>query len=130
MIDDGANVSVCGKAQFVAYCKFVSLPIPATLEGRAPEIYAVNKTRLRVSGSYRFRIPVGDDFFIVFDAYVTEDDETPLIMALPELWRYKCNIDCESQCMRLKSSNATVRLTARNGHLFYEWRKQVLFTHS
>lgn len=124
-LDTGAQRSVIGKSQAIAYFRFMGLPL--VLSDSKPKVYKFGSNHKVSVGKAKFRIPYAGNRHMHVELDIINID-IPLLFGLDLLDEFKIvadNVDNRVYCKRLKRSVPIVR---KFGHLYYEWPYEMIYS--
>lgn len=115
-VDTGAQISVCGPRQALAYCRAVNIPFvlrPSQMSFKFGDFITPSK------GLLKFRLPCPDGVSLDMDIDVVDLD-VPLLLGLRELRHHKILVDYLSNTMENRYLGWKVKLNDKFGHLYWD----------
>ena len=117
-IDTGAQRSVIGRKQALAYCDFSGTPFDVdTVRNR--RVYKFGEKRYKGLGTLLIRIPVDADHFISAEVEVVDLD-VPFLIGLEFLVQHGMLIDTAHNILISEVGRWQIPLVSKHGHLFFE----------
>ena len=80
-------------------------------------------------GTIPIRVPITESHFIELLVDVV-DVQIPFLLGLDTMKQFKLVLDTDNLRLSSKSEGWDVPLTSKRGHLYYEWKLEILFTQS
>lgn len=127
-IDTGAQRSVIGIKQAEAYCRMLGIEMRKDADKRIRR-FRFGKDIQDSVGSLQIRVPIKDDFFMVFTANVVNID-VPLLLGLDVMSEHKLVADTVDLVLFSKSCGWQLPLTRQLGHVYLTWESQILYSSS
>lgn len=124
-LDTGAQRSVVGRNQAVAYYRFMGLPL--VLSGSSPNVYRFGSQKRVSVGKAKFRVPYAEGRHMHMELDVVDID-IPLLIGLDMLDKFKLVVDNVDNILRCKEPRWSVTIVRKFGHLYYEWPYEVMYT--
>ena len=126
-VDTGAQKTVIGKPQAVAYSRMVGVKFKPS---RSRHSFRFGSDVQSSLGSMPIRIPTGNGGFLPLNVEVVDID-VPLLIGLDFLKKEKLYPDTVDNKLVCKESAWHVPLTQKFGHLYYDWSATpILYTRS
>ena len=127
-IDSTAQKIEVGKRQAQAYCDFSNVTFE--LQTDSPTRTFSFATHEHSSmGTILIRVPITESHFIELPVDVV-NVQIPFLLGLDTMKRFKLVLDTDNQRLSSKSEGWDVPLMSKRGHLYYEWKPEILFTQS
>ena len=124
-MDNGAENTVAGKDQFLAYCNHIGTD--PTLRPTTRKLKFGNVTH-RSLGQATIRFPIDDKTFFEYESEVVDVD-IPVIFGLDSMKKHGWEGGEVRNVMQHVDSRKTIRLVHKLGHLWREWNcSDILFT--
>lgn len=125
-IDTGAQKSVVGKEQALAYFKFIGEEFKPSVPKRKLNFKFGNRRHVGL-GRVEVRNPINETRVLCPYKEVVDVD-IPLLLGLDFLGEYKMNVDAGNDILESKSRAWSFPLTRKLGHLYLEWEYKTFYT--
>jgi hypothetical protein len=126
-IDTGAQKTVIGIHQAIAYCHMISIPF---YPRRSPHSFRFGSDVQRSLGSIPIRIPTANGAFLSVQVAVVDID-IPFLLGLEFLTKEFLYADTVDDILVCKSGKWQVPLAHKFGHIYHDWSETpILYTKS
>ena len=123
-LDTGASTSVCGAQQAKAYLRFVGFKFNP---GQSQRTFRFGRDKAKSLGTIVVRIPVPGNAYLELKVDVVHPN-VPLLMGLDAMDKFTVYVNNVQNLLVHDKLGWAIPLQRINGHVYYKWEEEVLFT--